>query len=64
MSGRHPPPQTATAADGTHPTGMHSCSLTNLELGGRLSVSISMEDFDFSTLCDYGLLRYTVRSIR
>ena len=24
--GRHPPPgQTATAADGTHPTGMHSC---------------------------------------
>ena len=23
---RHPPPQqTATAADGTHPTGMHSC---------------------------------------
>ena len=25
--GRHPPP-TATAADGTHPTGMHSISLT------------------------------------
>ena len=25
-SSRHPPPQqTATAADGTHPTGMHSC---------------------------------------
>ena len=24
--GRHPlPPETATAADGTHPTGMHSC---------------------------------------
>ena len=24
--GRHPPPNpTATAADGTHPTGMHSC---------------------------------------
>ena len=23
--GRHPPQQTATAADGTHPTGMHSC---------------------------------------
>ena len=23
--GRHPPPPTATAADGTHPTGMHSC---------------------------------------
>ena len=22
--GRHPPPETATAADGTHPTGMHS----------------------------------------
>ena len=22
---RHPPQQTATAADGTHPTGMHSC---------------------------------------
>ena len=25
--GRHPPRQTATAADGTHPTGMHSCCL-------------------------------------
>ena len=27
LLGRHPPPhhQTATAADGTHPTGMHSC---------------------------------------
>ena len=26
---RHPPPQqTATAAGGTHPTGMHSCSCT------------------------------------
>ena len=23
--GRHPPQQTTTAADGTHPTGMHSC---------------------------------------
>ena len=23
--GRHPPEQTATAADGTHPTGMYSC---------------------------------------
>ena len=23
--GRHPHQQTATAADGTHPTGMHSC---------------------------------------
>ena len=22
---RHPPQQTATAADGMHPTGMHSC---------------------------------------
>ena len=22
---RHPPPDTVTAADGTHPTGMHSC---------------------------------------
>ena len=21
----HPPPETVTAADGTHPTGMHSC---------------------------------------
>ena len=28
--GRHTPPQqTATAADGTHPTGMHSCTLCN-----------------------------------
>ena len=27
--GRHPSPeQMATAADGTHPTGMHSCSLS------------------------------------
>ena len=25
--GRHLPRQTATAADGTHPTGMHSCSI-------------------------------------
>ena len=24
--GRHPPLQTATAGDGTHPTGMHTCS--------------------------------------
>ena len=24
-SGQTPPQQTATAADGTHPTGMHSC---------------------------------------
>ena len=24
--GRHPPPPMATAADSTHPTGMHSCS--------------------------------------
>ena len=23
--GRHPHPETASAADGTHPTGMHSC---------------------------------------
>ena len=23
--GRHPPSPTDTAADGTHPTGMHSC---------------------------------------
>ena len=23
--GRHPPPETATAGDGTHPTGMNSC---------------------------------------
>ena len=27
---RHPP-QTATAADGTHPTGMHSCTYTAWE---------------------------------
>ena len=27
-AGRHPPQQTATAADGTHPTGMHSCLST------------------------------------
>ena len=26
--GGDPPPQTATAAGGTHPTGMHSCYLT------------------------------------
>ena len=27
-----PPPATATAVDGTHPTGMHSCSTTILLL--------------------------------
>ena len=26
-----PPRQTATAADGTHPTGMHSCLLKSLQ---------------------------------
>ena len=25
LLGDTPPPQTATVADGTHPTGMHSC---------------------------------------
>ena len=28
--GKHPPQQTATAADGMHPTGMHSCYFLNL----------------------------------
>ena len=27
---RHPPRETATAADGTHPTGMHSCYFRGL----------------------------------
>ena len=27
---RHPPPKTANAADGTYPTGMHSCSRLKL----------------------------------
>ena len=31
-AGIHPLPPVATAADGTHPTGMHSCSLLNLLL--------------------------------
>ena len=35
--GVHPPRQTATAADGTHPTGMHSCSYSddNRNSGGH-----------------------------
>ena len=28
--GRHPPPPTATAADGTHPTGMQPCLVIDL----------------------------------
>ena len=44
LAGRHPPPgwpkvhwaetpkQTVTAADGTHPTGMHSCPLVSVVL--------------------------------
>ena len=37
--GRHPPVQTATAADGTHPTGMHSCSdFFFVRTGGGVSV--------------------------
>ena len=41
--GRHPPP-TATAADGTHPTEMHSCycNISTLEFSyGMLSTSKS-----------------------
>ena len=31
------PPPTATAADGTHPTGMHSCLLKNLNIHYKIS---------------------------
>ena len=27
LPGQTPPPQMATAVDGTHPTGMHSCKI-------------------------------------
>ena len=33
------PPGTATAASGTHPTGMHSCFLVNCHLAGQLFTS-------------------------
>ena len=38
--GRHPradTPPTATAADGTHPTGMHSCLLKNLNIHYKIA---------------------------
>ena len=35
--GGHPPQQTATAADGTHPTGMHSCWQTPCQIIGFCS---------------------------
>ena len=31
--GRHPPLGMATATDGTHPTGMHSCYLKRFDVG-------------------------------
>ena len=34
LRSRPPPQQTVTAADGTHPTGMHSCFLRNFENNG------------------------------
>ena len=34
--GRHPPQQTATAADSTHPTGMHSCTVMFFINNGHL----------------------------
>ena len=39
LAGRHPPPQqTATAVDGMHPTGMHSCKLLLQLSVARISV--------------------------
>ena len=39
VPGGRPPPQTATAAGGTYPTGIHSCFLVNCHLAGQLFTS-------------------------
>ena len=41
-----PPGETATAADGTHPTGMHSCSSSILHtfLGSYLYIYVDLND--------------------
>ena len=36
------PPGTTTAAGGTHPTGMHSCDINLILVGGRLISMMSM----------------------
>ena len=36
-AGIHPPPPAATAADGTHPTGMHSCTSSQRTLRRKYS---------------------------
>ena len=48
--GRHPPPQqTATAADGTHPTGMHSC-LQLFFLSGHIDCDSNERLLSFTSL--------------
>ena len=37
---RHPPQQTATVADGTHPTGMHSCFSNMMQFSGEMILTV------------------------
>ena len=41
--GGDPPPGTATAAIGTHPTGMHSCSYSNFTSGPVFEFSVQQD---------------------
>ena len=59
----NPPPQMATAADGTHPTGMHSCSLIDpprelLVSGSFVCYIIQCRNVDLwgSYSCNYGFV--------
>ena len=40
--GRHPPPEMATAADGTHPTGMHSCIILQFSFSAKICQIIGL----------------------
>ena len=55
---RHPPPGTATAVGGTHPTGMHSCYISDYILGNitffvnlQVKASWRFENFSRSAYC-------------
>ena len=51
---RHPPPprqQTATVADGTHPTGMHSCCLLNFNYVSLSNIELDLVLFNWPNLC-------------
>ena len=55
---RHPPPGTATAAGGTHPTRMHSCYISDYILGNitffvnlQVKASWRFENFSRSAYC-------------